>query len=325
MPQLSSTPLSSGTDLYPYPRRSSLEYIGLQLQISGIASILSPSVIPIESILALVDLVLVALHYFALAQWDDHKVNFNAPGPLRAYHRRSLDHILIAVLYHLAAAERVVEPPKVREELTSKQVDYNGEVTAKAEDLEFGKVIPAWPTAEGAAVVPIIDLLSGELLEDVLDPARCLLPRAQWPSNAPRSRVRATDAEWYRIVKRGLELGLFCVCPENEILVDQHGTKVLNGAMGVKKAKVIDGTTTWLQRFIVIMCPSNAYLRRLRGASCFLPYLGRMVLVMLGDDEQLVVNGADMANCFNIFYFPTCWRGYMAFEKRVPASVIGGS
>ena len=107
MAQLSSTPISSGTDLYPYLRRSSLEYIGLQLQSSGIASILSPSVIPIESIFALVDLVLVALHYFALAQWDDHKVNFNAPGPLRAYHRRSLDHILTAVLYHLVAAESV--------------------------------------------------------------------------------------------------------------------------------------------------------------------------------------------------------------------------
>lgn len=44
---------------------------------------------------------------------------------------------------------------------------------------------------------------------------------------------------------------------------------------------------------------------------------------ILEKDEFLNVGGEDLQSCFNLFTMPEAWRGYMAFEKRVPWSVFG--
>ena len=206
-----------------------------------------------------------------------------AAGSLQAYHRCSLDHILLSTVMHLSTADSSFNYSAMLKDLKSHKVDYAGDVVVTGEDLIYDKILPAWPEPEGAAVVCICDLLDGELWEDVMDPERCLLPRSQWPPCAPRSRVRASDEEWYKICKRALELGLFTICPEEDIFRDQHGNLVLNGAMPVRKPKVVKDPihgdkTIDLQRFITVMCPVNAYLRRLRGASHTLPFLARMTL-----------------------------------------------
>ena len=64
------------------------------------------------------------------------------------------------------------------------------------------------------------------------------------------------DGVWYKIVERGLRLGLMDTVDEADIFRDHNGKLVLNGAMGVPKLKRFpDGSTVELQRFISNLVP----------------------------------------------------------------------
>ena len=167
-------------------------------------------------------------------------------------------------------------------------------------------MVPAWPSAEHAAVLAIEDFDRGELREDLLDVGRCVLPETEWPSVTPRSKVHASDAEWYWIVQVGLERGIFAEVPEDAILRDGRGELVLNGAMGVDKWKSENGVLHRYLRFITILVPSNSFLRRLRGGSSDLPYLGQFSLVELGAGEDIWIDSEDMESCFNLVRMPPC-------------------
>ena len=140
--------------------------------------------------------------------------------------------------------------------------DYDGTFVTKPLMLDHAKVAPAWPKKEIATRLNILDFFRGELWDDINDPARCLLPLEEWPVQAPSSRVHATDAEWYKLCKTGLDLGICCICPEEEVFRNQAGQLVVNGAMGIKKITVVDGISVEHMRFISIMCPSNGKNRQ---------------------------------------------------------------
>ena len=134
----------------------------------------------------------------------------------------------------------------------------------------------------------------------------------------PRAKVHASPQEWFRIVKKGIELGMFHPIHESLIFRDHNGQKVLNGAMAVAMRKRHeDGTETILQRFITNLIPTNSYLRRLRGDAHSLPRVGRLSPITLQDHEQLV-------SAFNLFAVAEQWRDAFVFEKRVPGSVVAG-
>lgn len=78
-------------------------------------------------------------------------------------------------------------------------------------------------------------------------------------------------------------------------------------------------------RFIRIFWRINDYLRRLKGASHTLPYLGRCSLIILGDGEVLCTDSADIEGCSNMFKLPPQWHPYFYFEKAVSASLVGGN
>ena len=112
---------------------------------------------------------------------------------------------------------------------------------------------------------------------------------------------------------------------EKDILRDLQGELILNGAMGVDKYKGVAGKRVHHLRFITILVPSNAFLRRLRGDSQTLPYLGQLSLLNLEADEMMWMESEDMESCFNLFQMPLEWLGAFAFSKLVPRSVVGGS
>ena len=156
------------------------------------------------------------------------------------------------------------------------------------------RVLPAWPEKGQACLFPVTDFVGEELRDDLLDPTRCLLPRAQWPESTPRSKVHATDAEWYSLVKAGAKLGIFGQVTEGKLFRGLDGKPVVNGAMGVDKPKFVDGRWVTLLQFIRAFCPINAFLRRLRGDSRQLPFLNTLSLVLLEDGEGLLVDTEDM-------------------------------
>ena len=205
---------------------------------------------------------------------------------------------------------------------------YGDDVVGESLELQADLVIPAWPAPEVTAKLPLQDFLIGETLEDVLSFERCLKPRSEWPAtlpSPPRAKVYASPQEWFRIVKKGIELGMFHPIHESLIFRDHNGQKVLNGAMAVAKRKRHeDGTETILQRFITNLIPTNSYLRRLRGDAHSLPRVGRLSLITLQDHEQFEVDSEDMVSAFNLFAVPEQWRGAFVVEKRVPGSVVAG-
>ena len=153
------------------------------------------------------------------------------------------------------------------------------------------------------------------LADDLRDPSRCLLPVAEWPSETPHSRVYATDAEWYSICKAAAARGMFVPVDVADIFRNQFGDLVLNGAMGVDKYKDSEHQL----RFISILTPLNAYMRKLCGDSWLLPQASVLSSLFLDLDEQLVISSEDLKSCFNLFYLPEAWRGYVAFSQTGPS------
>ena len=175
-------------------------------------------------------------------------------------------------------------------------------------------VNPAWPAPEVTAKLPLQDFLIGETLEDLLSFERCLKPRSEWPAPPPpppplppRAKVHASPQEWFRIVKKGIELVMFHPIHESLIFRDHNGQKVLNGAMAVAKRKRHeDGTETILQRFITNLIPTNCYLRRLRGGS-----------VVAGGDPNVLIY-------VSIGTVPTGWVAAVDLIQQVARRIVFG-
>ena len=228
---------------------------------------------------------------------------------------------------HLApAVERMIgENPKVpsrdeiKKELDKKHHDYEGGSYVVMEDLEVSKVVECWPSANEAAVAPLEDFLEGETRLQVMTPMSSILPAEEWPQEVPKSYVRATDQVWEELVAEGYRRGLFQACPEDEVLQDRSGRKVLNGAGAVPKQK----GDRQLQRFISIFCPLNAVSRKISGDEATLPYVGQVNLLSIPDECEVVIDSEDMASALNLFLMPTGWRGLFVYEKKVPARVLG--
>ena len=187
------------------------------------------------------------------------------------------------------------------------------------EDLEACKVVECWPTAQQAAVAPLQDFLEGETKEQILSPVASVLPPDEWPSQLPRSYVRASDETWAELVTEGYKRGLFQPCPAEEVLSAPDGRKILNGAGAVPKMK--DGRQ--LQRFISVFCPLNAVSRKIEGDESTLPYVGQVHLLHVPDEFEIVIDSEDMVSAFNLFRMPEGWRGLFVYEKQAPAHCLG--
>ena len=269
-------------------------------------------------------IVVALLGYHATAGWTSKEVGGPPQVTLIKSQEAMLRHIFNSCYRMLGGEIFKSDVKEAVEDLKTRRTSYGGESVSKLRELDADKVIPAWPSADRAGILPVADFVDGELRDDILDANRCLLPRSQWPDRTPRSRVHATDAEWYRLVKEGLKRGIFEEVAEDKIFRNQHGEMVLNGAMGVDKFKKTEAGVSHLLRFICIFVPANAYLRSLRGDAHALPYLGQLGLWLLEDDEVILTDSEDMESCFNLFAMPSCWLGLFAFEKEVPRSVVGG-
>ena len=187
---------------------------------------------------------------------------------------------------------------KALKDLAEKRVSYSGAVVSVRRDLVAKLVVAVWPKVGSACVCDITQFVDEHLRDDLLNPQQCLLSQEFWPPQPRLSKVHASDAEWYEVCKAGFERGMFQVVPENEIFTDAGGHKVLAGAMGVDKPKVVDGQDCMFLRFIAILTPINAYLRKMRGDSSTLPQASLLSMLILEDDEVALVNSEDLESCF---------------------------
>ena len=178
------------------------------------------------------------------AGWSQHPVSLQRLSSLHPLQEDVVKRWFNAV-EHFLAAERPAYHLEDYRVSWGRSGSYGDDVVGESLELQADLVIPAWPSPEVTAKLPLQDFLIGETLEDLLSFERCLKPRSEWPATPPRAKVHASLQEWFRIVKKGIELGMFHPIHESLIFRDHNGQKVLNGAMAVAKRKRHeDGTET---------------------------------------------------------------------------------
>lgn len=112
---------------------------------------------------------------------------------------------------------------QVTELLASKRYDYVRAPVECMDDLVAEKVAPAWPRPSEAGVQPIEGYLSRETADAFKYPDRLLLPPDKMLERAPRSRVRASDEEWFKICKMGHERDMMKIVSDDLIPRDRKG------------------------------------------------------------------------------------------------------
>lgn len=174
-----------------------------------------------------------------------------------------------------------------------------------------------------AAIQPIEAFLSEETKKALEIPANLLLPREKMPSNALRSRVRASDAEWNKIVRAAWERGMMKPVDESKVPRDRSGHLITNCAGAVFKEKTVDGQRVAAQRFISIMCPINAVTVWLAGSQDTLPYIGQLTGIMLEEDKSLYLESEDLQSAFNLFSVPDQWLPFFSYSQKVDGAGMG--
>ena len=268
--------------------------------------------------------ILAGLNFLYCVGWTDTPILPESQIELGPAHHSVLRHLWASAGAFLGRGVSPFDLGEQIQALRDRAPDYSGGTVSVRRNLVAAQVIPAWPKVGHACVRPIVDLVDAELRAELEAPESILLPVAEWPLATPRSKVYASDDEWYQICEAGYQRGMLKAIQESEIFVNDLGERVTAGAMGVDKVKEIDGRRVNLLRFICILTPVNAYMRRLEGDSWTLPQSSLLSSLILNEGEFLWLDGEDLESCFNLFTLPDSWAGYFAFSKPVAATALGG-
>ena len=76
----------------------------------------------------------------------------------------------------------------------------------------------------------------------------------------------------------------------------------------MNKFRIIEGVSVRQLRFISILTPLNAYMRKFQGDSYLLPQASFLGHIFLKEGELLWGDGEDLESCFNLFYLPVEWH-----------------
>ncbi len=114
----------------------------------------------------------------------------------------------------------------------------------------------------------------------------------------------ASEHDWFEITKFAIDAGMVWAVPESEALRGSRGDPVHIGAMGVGKVRKERVAAHQSMRCVSIVTPMNEHVKRLPGDTEALSYLGHMSVVVLGGEEELVLDAEDFEPLFNLFYLP---------------------
>ena len=230
----------SRRDIFPLNLDSVGAWVSSRLAEHDVYSLFLPDECPTASIISLVRTLGAGLNFLACVGWEEKCIRDRPANKITGAQNSVLEHLLQSSIQFITWETPDSRGPnlsELRKEISSLRVDYSGAVIQKARELTCAQVIAVWPPKEKAASVPITRFLKGELLDDVLDPRRCLKPESEWPARPKTAKVHATPSEWYDIGKAGLERGIFGICQQEDVFRDRAGIPIVNGAMGVTKIK----------------------------------------------------------------------------------------
>lgn len=246
-----------------------------------------------------------------------------AKDNLSSLQRDAISRMARVVDSNILTSEQLLPFGECDKLLNSKKYDYAGRPVEYMEDLVCERILPAWPRKGQAAIQPLDAFLTPETKKLLEDPQKLLLPPEKMPTNVVRSKVRASDQEWFKIVRAAWERGMMRPVDDARVPRDRNGHLIVNGAGAVHKEKMVDGRAVACQRFISILCPINSVTTPLAGSQDTLPYVGQLTGLMLEEDESLYLESEDLQSAFNLFSVPDQWLGFFSYAKKVDGSAMG--
>ena len=186
----------------------------------------------------------------------------------------AVKHIRDQVVHALSANACGPSVQALTRIFSSKAFDYVGTPVEYICDLVAEKVIPTWPKKGAAAIQPLVNFLEGTTRDFILHPEKVMKPKQIRPATCRRSKVRASDEEWCKIVSAAFEHGMTKPASDATIPRDSLNCLIVNGAGAVVKIKQTPEGEVELQRFISIFCPINDFLEKIPGDEATLPYIG---------------------------------------------------
>lgn len=202
------------------------------------------------------------------------------------------------------------------DELRRKSTSYWGESLGTAEDITLDQLHPGLPPAGTAAGVEARRLLTGRTKELLLHPSECILPRAEWPSEPPRSGSHIAKGESEKVARAWVESGI-CGLIRKEKIFHARGKLVINTFFGVRKAERFLEDGRAILRLIMNLVPTNCYQRVIRGDVERLPFIMQRGHIILDGDQLVVVSQEDMSAAFYIFLLPEGWLPFFAFDLKL--------
>ena len=266
---------------------------------------------------------LVVVHNFNYCTGWQKPVCVPFSDSISSNQKNAITEIARSVDANIMSGDKLGTLGEAKKLLTSKKYDYAGRPVEYMEDLIFEKVKPAWPKKGEAGVSSIMKYLSDETRKQMESPQDMLLPMDMMPEKSPRSRVRASDQEWFKLCAYAHSLGMMKVVEDDVVPRDRSGHLITNGAGAVKKEKIINGKVCECQRFISILVPTNAATMPIKGAQDTLPYIGTLSALMLEDDEVLYLDSEDLQSAFNLFSVPDQRLGFFSYSKKVDGKAFG--
>ena len=193
-----------------------------------------------------------------------------------------------------------------------------------AQPMTYVEIEPGLPPLGYGGVVPLVDLLAGEVRAELEHPELLLLDQ-DTPAPGPlRAKVHAAPSEWALIVRECIRRGVMREIPYDDIYRHQ-GEPVLNGAFGVLKKGKVNAEGGRVLRLIMNLIPSNSLQRMIGGDVEELAGPMAWLPIHLDDGEQILFYGDDLVCSFYLFSLPPAWLPLMAFSQSVPRGSLDGS
>lgn len=207
-----------------------------------------------------------------------------------------------------------------RAELSKMKLSYQGEVVEKARPLTLAQILDGLPPVEFGAKINLLDVVSPEMKEQLLNPEALLLEGDELPPEVPEPRIHAEKDEWHKICRALYERGLVRPVKDFPVL---DGQRVVNGAFGVAKSGKVTAEGQEVLRFIFDLRASNSVLRVIEGDIKSLTGAAAFQRIVLEDSEVIRLSGDDLVSAFYLFELPPVWSPFLALRGAVPWRALG--
>jgi len=195
-------------------------------------------------------------------------------------------------------------------------VDYCGDEVKVAQRFQWQNIAPALPAEIGRVPLQEVCTHGSRFYVEHFD--LFLKPRNLWP-RLSKPKVMVSDEQWGSVCQGLLQSGICGLMLRDEVFDTGEGL-LLNGLFGVSKEEVINGYE--VLRLIMNLIPLNGICESLTGDVETLPSWSLATPLFLQPTEDLLISSEDVRCFFYTMSVPEAWMKYLAFNKRVPDSVL---